>query len=480
MRRRLWTPVLACAACAVVLAYGVRAAGPLSDPDEAAWIFSSYSFRLAFLTPGGLRSAEWKGPDALDHPPLAKFLFGAALAPAGLLPVSATDKDRWFDRAFLPYDHAAFVAALNEKVSARALRRARAVAAAAMLLACALTALAGTWLISPEAGALAALLLVLAGVTRSVAAEAVSDGPFVALELAGALAQAAWAARMARDRRFSPAWSLLCGALAGALFDVKISGILAFPLLAASAAAALASAPRSRPLRGAVVRSVAAAVAAGALVAVALDPSLYREPLAFAFAMFRQRASTLAIQRLVYFGGAFRNPIYALCGVLRGLFSPEDGAWVGAATAVLACAALPGARRRWAAASTGARAFVLSGAVWTLATCAVYRVDWPRYLLPALPFVALLAAAGAARFAALPASRRPRAAAAAALAAALVIVPARLFTPLHYWFVHPDEYQRALDAQIPYLLDRYPGDRALILRGEAQSRLLLERLSGAP
>jgi hypothetical protein len=480
MRRRTSILLFACAACAAVLAFGLRRAGPLEEPDEAAWIFSSYAFRLAFLTPGGLSSTEWKDADALDHPPIAKIYFGAFLAPAGLLPDSLADKRLWFDRAFLPYDHAAFVAALRERISARALFLGRLANSAAILLACALVALVGAEAVSAEAGAAAALLLVLAAVARAVAAQAVADGLFLALELACAAAQAFWAADLARERRFCAARSLLCGALAGALFDVKISGALELALLAAAVAAALTAAPRSKPLRGAAAASLATAAAAAAFVAVALNPSLYREPCAFVLAMFRHRRETVALQSLVYFGGELQNPLYRICGVLRGLFSPEGGACIGAATAVLACAGAADARRRVAAAPVFSRVIVVHGAAWTAATLAVYRLDWPRYVLPALPFICLLAARGAARLAVLRPGARARPALLAVAAATALIVPARVFTPLSYWFDHPEAYRRKIDAQIPYLLARYPNDRPLILRGEADSRALLERLRGAP
>jgi len=467
-----------------VLGFGLWTAGPLNEPDEAAWIFSSYSFRLAFLTPGGLSSPEWKGADALDHPPLAKFLFGAVLAPAGLLPQSSADKQLWFERAFLPYDGAAFVASLRARVPPRALFLARLADSGAFLLACALTALAGAWLIAPEAGALAALLLALSGIVRVCAAQAVSDGLFVALELACALAQAAWAARLVRARRFSPAWSLACGVLAGALFDVKISGLLEIPLLAVTVAAVLAAEPRSKSLRAAALKSALAAAAAAVLSAVALNPSLYREPLQFALAMFAHRRETLDVQRLVYFGGAFQSPLYWLGGAARGLFWPSvgdrAGRMIGALSAALACAGLAGARRRWDAASPAGRVFVLHGAAWTGATLAAFRLDWQHYLLPISPFAALLAAAGARELLARKPETSARLAAIGAAAAALVVFAPGRLTPVNYWRGHPDAYQRAIDAQIPYLLARYPADGDLIRRGEADARVLLEQLRAAP
>ncbi len=478
--RRTFLACAACAGCAAVLALGLRAAGPMTDPDEAAWIFSSYAYRLAFLDPGGLLSPEWKGADALDHPPLAKYMVGAALASEGLVPVSLSDKDYWFERAFLPYDHAAFVESLRRRVSVRALFLSRLASGAAMFCACALTAAAGDWLISAEAGLLAAFLLVTAAITRVVAAEAVSDGLFVALELACALAQASWAARLARDKRFSPGRSLLCGALAAALFDTKISGALELPLLAAALVAALACEPRSHRLRRAVLSSAAAAAAAGLLVVVALNPSLYSRPFSFVLSMFRHRRDTLAIQRLVYFGGEFQTARDLLCGAMRGLFWPDGGGWLAAATGALACAGFVDPRRRLASAPVDARVFMLHGALWTAATLAGYRVDWPRYLLPILPFACLLAASGAAQLAERRSAARVRLGLAAVAAATVLIYPASLFTPLRFWRGHAAEYQLKIDRQIPYLLGRYPSDRAAIQRGETDARSLLDRLRGAP
>jgi len=474
MRRQLLALLLVCAACAAVLGWGLRTAGPLDEPDEAAWVFSTYAYRLAFVD-RDLSSPEWKGEDAVDHPPLAKFYLGAALAPAGLVASSPEDKRFWFERAFLPYDRPAFVAALRARVPEAALARARAANAAAMLAACALAAAAGAWLLSAEAGALAALIFAFSAVTRKVGAQAVADGLFVALELACALAQAAWAARLARTKRFSPAWSLLAGVLAGALFDTKISGLLELPLAAGALAAALAAAPRSRELRRAVLRSAACAFAAGVAFAVIADPSLWRAPASFALEMFRHRWETARLQRLVFFGGEFQSAGDLLCGALRGLFWPAEGRPLGAATAVLACAGAARLPRRLASAPPAARVAVLHGAAWTLATLAAFRVDWPRYLLTLLPFAALLAALGAEELASLRPGARARLAAASAAAAALLILPARRRTPLAYWVEHPEEFERRIDVQVRYLNERYPADRATITSGEEKSRAFIRQ-----
>jgi len=50
--------------------------------DEGAWIYSGYFYHLAFQK-RDLRSADWKHPDCLDHPPVAKYLFGAVAASDG-------------------------------------------------------------------------------------------------------------------------------------------------------------------------------------------------------------------------------------------------------------------------------------------------------------------------------------------------------------------------------------------------------------
>ena len=66
----------------------------LIDSDEVAWIFTGYYFNLYFLR-GGLLHPDWNDYEAFDHPPLAKYIVGAALFLKGYTIDSLEPKRFW-------------------------------------------------------------------------------------------------------------------------------------------------------------------------------------------------------------------------------------------------------------------------------------------------------------------------------------------------------------------------------------------------
>lgn len=411
-------------ACAAILAYTLGARRPMTEPDEAAWIFSSYYYRLAFVD-RDFGAPAWKHADALDHPPLAKFALGAALATQDLAARSLEAKERWFALSLDPYAKDEFMARLRAVVPMRALLLGRAVAALSVLALCALTALAGARAFDARTGAVAALLLALMPLARLAAGIATSDGLFAALVMACALAQLLLAERVSRGR------AAAAGALAGLAFSTKILGAAELPLL--WGALALSTGPRRARLAAA-----GAGTAAAVATALAVNPSLWSSPLAFVAAMFRHRAEVVSLQSAIFFGQFHQTPLDQLAGFLRRLFWTADAFSLVtcAATAVLAAAgllALPKLRREPRRLVLGLHALA-----WAALCLLTFRADWIRYLLPALPFVCLLAAVGA--------FERKLWPAAAALALALTI-PARVFTRERYWERHPELLAEKLAAQ---------------------------------
>jgi hypothetical protein len=67
---------------------------PLSEPDEAAWIYSGYYFNLYFLK-FDLSHADWADYDAYDHPPLVKYIIGGTLFLKGYVFDSLDAKKLW-------------------------------------------------------------------------------------------------------------------------------------------------------------------------------------------------------------------------------------------------------------------------------------------------------------------------------------------------------------------------------------------------
>lgn len=67
---------------------------PLSEPDEAAWIYSGYYFNLYFLK-FDLFHKDWNDYDAMDHPPLVKYIMGGTLFLKGHVFDSLDAKEMW-------------------------------------------------------------------------------------------------------------------------------------------------------------------------------------------------------------------------------------------------------------------------------------------------------------------------------------------------------------------------------------------------
>jgi hypothetical protein len=67
---------------------------PLSEPDEAAWIYSGYYFNLYFIN-FNLSHNDWKDYDAVDHPPLVKYIVGGILFLNGHVFRSLEAKEMW-------------------------------------------------------------------------------------------------------------------------------------------------------------------------------------------------------------------------------------------------------------------------------------------------------------------------------------------------------------------------------------------------
>jgi hypothetical protein len=68
--------------------------GDLIDSDEVAWIFTGYYFNLYFLR-FELFHPDWKDYEALDHPPLAKYVVGGSLYLKGYTIDSLDPKRFW-------------------------------------------------------------------------------------------------------------------------------------------------------------------------------------------------------------------------------------------------------------------------------------------------------------------------------------------------------------------------------------------------
>jgi 4-amino-4-deoxy-L-arabinose transferase-like glycosyltransferase len=364
---------------------------PLDEIDEAAVVASASYFDLAFRR-GELRSPDWQAPDALDHPPLWKYIHGAALALAGwpIGPLAA--KDAWAARSWETGARGeAFREELRALYPAPMLQPGRLVSTLCLAAAAMLVFGLGAQLFSPFGrdrggftGWAALVFFALNANVRWVASRALIDGILVLLVVGATWAQLRWLRRGPATGRIAPGSAIGAGALLGMAALTKITGVLGL----AGAAVALAATPGA--LRGRRAQASFALLALTALaVALLLDPSLWDAPLSFLAAMVRRRATVLETQQLL-FRSALPTPWAGLSAFLeRVLLRPDPVQQAIGLPVVLAAFAVGVVRLGEAPA-----AFWANALLWTAGTALGYRMDWPRYVLPALPFVALIAARG--------------------------------------------------------------------------------------
>jgi 4-amino-4-deoxy-L-arabinose transferase-like glycosyltransferase len=405
LRRHL--PALA-AAVAVVL-FGAFALRHLDDPieevDEVAVAWSTGYLDL--YLEGRFDDPAWRGFDALDHPPAWKYLYGFVRAAASLPRPPPETKARWHDRAWAVEEEAkAFSDALNDEVPRRELHSARLMSALACVVGLVLLGLllsrAGP--ASEAWGAVAAVSAI--AVFRRFGARGLIDGPLFATLVAAAWLTARWLACTHARRRL--VWALALALTLGVLAQLKITGGVG--LLAVVAAWVWVRRAEGVPGAAPGVGALAAVIAGAAAVALALNPSQWSDPIGFPLQMLSHRAAQVELQRALFDPMCGLTAVEAAQRFVWRTLLRTDPLYLAVraplvATLVLLGALAPRASTQGstpggpaAARVDAARAAATTHlGAWALLTAATYRLDWPRYIIPALPFLAWLAARGVGR-----------------------------------------------------------------------------------
>ncbi len=445
------------------------------EPDEAAWIFSTYYYHLAFQK-GELTSPDWRHYDCVDHPPVAKFVFGAALAPGDHV-VKTLDYKEWWIRHQLDSDgYAQFAARLREGIPLKVLFRGRLVSTASFAISAWLMFVIARRAFSSAVAWWALVFFSIFPQVLKYAALGMAEGLHLLLLLLSVWVQLAWVERVIAGRPVGLTTAGLAAVLA-LLFNTKITGLAALPLSVFALAASCWTARRAGSEACGVgigrtrlmLRSCGASAAllvAFALLAVAMNPSLYQGPIGFIAAMFRHRWHQVELQQAWAYALSNPTPAIMLASFTRGLFFTNDFAYQLAGVPMmlflflLGCVKLPTYARR---APLPTVVLALNGLAWIAITAYTYRLDWQRYLLPANPFVLLIAAVGmeelVARLRNVASTWARRVAMAGALAGAVVLigVMAHRWTTQRYMAEHPEWVEemrsRAFELQVRIMSD---------------------------
>lgn len=390
-RALLLASVLATIVLAVNFARHVRQ--PIDDIDEAAVVFSTAYFDL--LLEGRLLDPAWRGLDALDHPPAWKYAHGAALLLAGRPRGTIEKKEIWLDWAW--DDDPKLQQFLNREVTLRDLVPGRSLSFVAVLAGLFWFGLLVSRAVSPLAGALALVFAGMHAAVKWASVHAMIDGLLFFGIIATSALTALWLERGAARGRVAPGAAMGLGAALGVLINTKITGVVGV------AAAGLALVLLWRTLEPSVRRASAAlgsfavVIVTTAGVAIAINPSLWADPLGFFFAMVDHRARQLGLQMLLFDGRIYVPVGEGLRRLCSRAFLWPDPLYRAASVPLVAFGVTLGALaffRVRGAVSPAKAALVAQLSCWALATAVTYRLDWPRYTLPLVPLLALLCAVG--------------------------------------------------------------------------------------
>jgi len=302
----------------LVRLYQQRMDLPLYEPDEAAWVFSSYYYHLYFEDADWL-SPDWQEFDALDHPPLAKYAVGMAMDLSGEPCKTLAHKRYWHS---IPIDgFARSYREMMSRIPAGALPAARHVAFLCALAALVLLYLFARSRLGPWVAGAAVALTIWNPVFREVSCQALSDPVLLAITLGFVWLLARWV-----EGGGSGWFVAAAGAVALALLTKLSGGALGLMLLCGVAL-------RWREGKGLAswkAWSVAGAVGLGLLLL--LNPTFLQMGPAALFDMLDHRLAQITHQHRIFPKSALTgvgdrlaaaldilffkfSPIVALCGI---------------------------------------------------------------------------------------------------------------------------------------------------------------------
>lgn len=402
--RRLWIALCVAAVVWPIAAQWKRQVrAPLAHADEAAWIFLCVYFQRAFLE-RDFRHPDWHDPLVYHHPPLARYIFGAALTAQGLSPHTLEDF-RWWQENDMDYAKMywrRFWREMEARVPPQALATVRTISAVFALLACGMLFFVGRR-IQPVVGIAAALWLAWLPLLRLTAGIGAAETMLLFFLLASVWAglklwDAMGAEVSARTRAVATVgWGLAC-ALA---FSVKLNGLLGWLFGAAGLLwGTVVSADQATRLR--CLGALAGGTAVFLLATIALNPTLWNDPWGNLAQYFLFRWQQMARQREFGFFNEFADWHRRASYFLKLLFFEHDLSWntlrlpLGLVFFSAGISKLLGqlSSLRLSRELPPAAWLCLGGSLFAAATFYSFFMNWARYLLPLLPWVTLVQAVG--------------------------------------------------------------------------------------
>lgn len=379
--------------------YFQRQDAPTVEMDEPAWIYSTYFYHLAFEKKD-LQSSDWKSLDALDHPPLAKYMYGFFFRLANAPRITSLTLKNWWhanDDDF--FHHWQFIQKNQERIPLVLLQVGRLLSTGFLFL-CALTIyfiLKDTF--SPWVGFLTALLFSMHEVVRSVGGLIVADGLFLFFVLFAIRLQQLWMGALFKaDKKSAFALSLSLGIVVGLAFLTKLNGMVAlFTTVVVFIFPWITSEKKQIGITN-WVPSLALMLIAFFATTWLLNPSLYSHPFQFLASMFEYRSTKVELQTKFFYKEALPNFFLKLSHFLSWIFYMKDWLYPKTGISVLLIFFILGILKipvyLYRPFSSQKIVFLINALVWTVAVFYSFKLNWNRYLLPVLPFFLPVVAIG--------------------------------------------------------------------------------------
>lgn len=443
---------------------------PSHEADEYAWYYSSYYYHLYFVK-SDFFSPEWKELDAIDHPPMAKYVFGSALQFAdvldtgsdqNILSVKDLDGKRFWHAHNENMRETGFFFQVNrENTPMQGLVVGRLVSAFFIMAAAAVF----YFLLQSTFGASIAFLatLIFYGhiLTIKLSMQMISDGIFLFFLMASVYLQHHLSQKFIMGGRGFVKWAALLGLVNAFSFLTKITGLLClfFSLLTLS----LLHFNRTRPIERKEWFLCIAVMSSFFLATVmALNPSLWFDSLEFVQKMLQHRLDRVELQKIFSFFSHMPNSYVKLATFLKFSLLQYDPFYF-----YLGCplylfgfiyAFLSGCK------NFGRHKVVLINLFgWMAVTYMTFELAWPRYLFPALPMMSLIVANGLVLFAQDVSRTRPM----WQRWLRLGVSTLGIFWVMHfiqmqsidrYHMFHQAEFKKNKIIQLQFLQQRYPKD----------------------
>lgn len=452
---------------------------PVSEVDEAAWIFSSYYYRLAFLE-RDFTHKDWLDFDAIDHPPLAKYIFGAAIDFVNQTPDSLENKKWWHEIDLDLKNAEKNIQIMRDRINSQSLQATRLTSTVFFAVASVVLYLTASLSFNPICGVITTVLFVFHPIVLSLAQMTMADGLFLALMLVTVCLQIQLFNKICRNGS-GIYHAISLGVAQGLLFSTKILGAASVPIAAISI---LLTGCVQNKIKNNKIKhshflfSILAMFVSFLLVTQLINPSLWHDPLRFIETMFTHRLNRVALQMSVFYWHAVPSTLLSLSLFVRKILFEGDPVFGFFGVPVLVFWFVLGFWQSLAKTGYSGRVMipVMNACFWGGISIWTYKLNWSRYFLPSLPFVCLFTAYGAHEFF-ISLSRRILKINRVRVFAILFFVSAlfifqREYTWEYYKKKHSDWFLNAEAQHIQNHLRFHPGDADMLYRlAELEYRL---------